>query len=90
MNAPIRATGKPTYEELMAMVLDLRDKLADAPKPRGISYKISEKGAVAILGLRRFPVVLYAGELDRIIADFDNLRAFLDTNRAKLATKSVA
>ena len=53
----------------------------------GISFKVSEKGAVSVYGLGRFPVTLYKEQWARVLASVDDLRAFIKENDAKLKTK---
>jgi hypothetical protein len=52
-----------------------------------ISFKVSEKGAVSVYGLGRFPVTLYKEQWARLLASVDDLRAFIKENDAKLKTK---
>jgi hypothetical protein len=54
-----------------------------------ISYKVSEKGALSVYGLGRFPVTLYSSQWNRLLdpANVDGLRAFLVANEGRLTTK---
>ena len=54
---------------------------------RGISMKVSEKGAVSIYGLGRFPVTLYKEQWQKLLDMADDIRAFIKENEAKLKTK---
>lgn len=55
-----------------------------------IRFKVSEKGAVSVYGLNsRFPVTLYSGQWNRLVAHIDQLKAFIVANESKLATKPV-
>lgn len=56
----------------------------------GVTFRISEKGAVSVYGLGRFPVTLYQEQWDRLLAAADELRAFIECNRAKLKRKESA
>ena len=69
-----------TKEELIALI-----HAAHAPRP--LSMKVSEKGALSVYGLGRFPVTLYAGQWERLLANVDAIRAFMNANAALLATK---
>lgn len=71
-----------SQEQLIAMIHSLKAK----PQSR-VSLKITEKGGVSLYGLGRFPVTLYASQWDRLISEIDVIKAFVDTNRDKLATK---
>ncbi len=73
----------------MALLRAENERLkAQQPKPRSISYKVSEKGAVSIYGMGRFPITMYIGQADRLLADIENFKAFIEANRSKLAVKS--
>jgi hypothetical protein len=54
---------------------------------RGVSMKVSEKGALSVYGLGRFPVTLYKEQWQRLLAEADNIRSFLKDNDAQLKTK---
>ena len=53
----------------------------------GISVKVSEKGAVSIYGMGRFPVTLYREQWLKLLDMSDEIRAFIAANEAKLKTK---
>jgi hypothetical protein len=59
----------------------------EAAEKRGISFKVSEKGAVSVYGLGRFPVTLYQEQWDKLLKEADNIRAFISDNKEKLKTK---
>ena len=59
----------------------------EAADKRGISFKVSEKGAVSVYGLGRFPVTLYQEQWDKLLKEADNIRAFISENKEKLKTK---
>ncbi len=54
---------------------------------RGISMKVSEKGALSIYGMGRFPVTLYKEQWAKLLDLEKEIRAFLKDNDAKLKTK---
>ncbi|MER3420319.1 MAG: hypothetical protein C4290_07260 [Chloroflexota bacterium] len=49
--------------------------------------KVSEKGAVSVYGLGRFPVTLYPEQWERLLAMADEIRAFIRDNANKLKWK---
>jgi hypothetical protein len=53
----------------------------------GLSLKVSEKGAVSLYGMGRFPVTLYKEQWLRIIASAPDIEAFIRENDSKLKTK---
>jgi hypothetical protein len=71
-------------EQLMALVEAMKQ---DANKPRALTLKVSEKGALCVYGLGRFPVTLYASQWERLLSHSDAIRAFAKANASKLATK---
>ena len=50
------------------------------------SMKVSEKGAVSVYGLGRFPVTLYLEQWLKLLAHSDDIKGFIVKNQAKLAT----
>lgn len=55
---------------------------------RGTSLKVSEKGALSVYGLGRFPVTLYKEQWQKLLEMTDEIRAFLKENDARLKSKS--
>jgi hypothetical protein len=53
----------------------------------GIRMKVSEKGAVSIYGMGRFPVTLYKEQWLRLLDMAAEIRAFIAANEAKLKSK---
>lgn len=54
---------------------------------RGVSLKVSEKGAVSVYGLGRFPVTLYKEQWERLLGMADDIRAFIREHEAELKTR---
>lgn len=52
-----------------------------------LSVKVSEKGAVSIYGLRRFPITFYASEWEALFNAKDGIEKFIAANRAALKDK---
>ncbi len=79
----------PSQEQLLAMIAALQaenQSLRSAPQ-RSISFKVSEKGALCVYGLGRFPVTLYASQWERLLAAADDIRAFITANASTLTRK---
>ena len=55
---------------------------------KGLSMKVSEKGAVSVYGLGRFPVTLYKEQWTKLLDMADDIRAFLKENDSRLKSKS--
>ncbi len=77
-------------EDLRAEVARLKEeneRLKDR-QSRGMSLKVSEKGALSVYGLGRFPVTLYKEQWRKLLGMADEIRAFLEENDARLKSKS--
>jgi hypothetical protein len=54
---------------------------------RGLSLKVSQKGALSLYGLGRFPVTLYKQQWLKILDMSDAIRAFIADNTSALKEK---
>lgn len=63
---------------------------AQAQPARKLTLKVSEKGAVSLYGMGRFPVTLYGTQWERLLNEADTIKAFLVANASLLATKPTA
>lgn len=57
-------------------------------KPVEITWKVSEKGALSIYGLQRFPVTLYKEQWEKIFDKSDEIQNFMNDNSDKLTIKN--
>ena len=66
-------------EDLKAELERLRTENAALKKgaPSAIRLKVSEKGAVSVYGMGRFPVTLYKEQWLKLLDMSDDIRAFL-------------
>ena len=62
------------------------ESLRSAPS-RGLSLKVSEKGALCLYGMGRWPVTLYASQWERLLDHADAIRAALLANAHVLTRK---
>jgi len=76
------AEMKAELERLRAENAQLKTK--DKP---GISLKVSEKGALSLYGMGRFPVTLYKEQWLRVLDQADQIKAFIQENDSQLKTK---
>ncbi len=78
--------AEPSYEELKARVAELEKQ---AGRKRGtLEFRVSEKGAVSVYGLGRFPVTLYYEQWVRLLDVAPGLREFLEENKSRLKLKA--
>jgi len=76
-----------TREQLLALVPSLLAKLEEASKPRALTCKVSEKGAISVYGLGRFPVTLYRTQWERLFLARQQIADFVRDNATLLTTK---
>jgi len=77
-------------EDLRAEIERLKAENAalKAKTERGaLSLKVSEKGALSVYGMGRFPVTLYKEQWLKLLDIGDDIRAFIKTNDSRLKTK---
>ena len=78
-------------EEMQAELERLRaenEALKRGTKRAGtVSLKVSEKGAVSVYGLGRFPVTLYKEQWLKLLALSDEIKTFIEENQARLKSK---
>jgi hypothetical protein len=76
-------------EELKAELERLRRENAalKSGAPSGIRMKVSEKGAVSIYGMGRFPVTLYKEQWLKLLDMAAEIRAFIAANESQLKSK---
>ena len=76
-------------EDLKAELERLRSENAALKKgvSTSIRMKVSEKGAVSIYGMGRFPVTLYKEQWLKLLDMSDDIRAFIVANEGQLKKK---
>jgi hypothetical protein len=75
--------------DIQAELERLRAENADLKQKRSgsVSMKVSEKGAVSVYGLGRFPVTLYQEQWSKLLAMSEDIKKFIEENKSKLKTK---
>jgi hypothetical protein len=90
-NLPNDKIGKAMSEddELRTELERLRNENAALKKgaASGIRMKVSEKGALSIYGMGRFPVTLYKEQWLTLLDMSAEIRAFINANETQLKTK---
>jgi hypothetical protein len=79
--------SEPTKEELLARIAQLEKEATKTKRSGPLSFKVSEKGAVSVYGMGRFPVTLYYEQWVRLFAAAEDLTAFIEENKSKLKVK---
>ena len=78
--------SEPSYEELKARLSELEKQVSNK-RSGNLEFRVSEKGAVSVYGLGRFPVTLYYEQWTRLLDRTDDLRTFLEENKSRLKLK---
>ena len=76
-------------EDLKAELERLRRENATLKRgaSSGIRLKVSEKGAVSVYGMGRFPVTLYKEQWIKLLDMADDIRAFIAAHEGELKAK---
>jgi hypothetical protein len=84
-----RAGSAMSDEDLKAELEHLRRENAALKKgaTSSVRMKVSEKGAVSIYGMGRFPVTLYKEQWLKLLDMSADIRAFIAANDAQLKAK---
>ena len=77
---------KELQEELERLKKE-NSELKKEKKAPGVTWKVSEKGALSVYGLGRFPVTLYKSQWEQIFDKVDEIKLFMKENESKLAIK---
>jgi hypothetical protein len=79
----------PTPEEMQAEIERLRAENETLKKPaRGqLSLRVSEKGALSVYGMGRFPVTLYREQWEKLLGMSDQIKQFIQDNDQQLKKK---
>lgn len=72
-------TAEEKLARLEAENKALKDQI-EQRKPGQLRLKVSEKGALSVYGLGRFPVTLYKEQWRRLLDYADEMKAFLKEN----------
>lgn len=66
---------------------NIRLKAAKANGTRAITWKVSEKGAISIYGMGKWPITLYKSQWDKLYAVMDDIEIFRQENDGQLSSK---
>lgn len=78
--------------EMLKLIAELQAQVKSSE--RKLTLKVSEKGAVCLYGMGRFPVTLYMSQWQKVLAHAKEIEAFIEAfivaNKDKLAQKASA
>ncbi len=58
-----------------------------AKKRSELNFKVSQKGALSVYGLGRFPVTLYKEQWERLLDKVEELKEFMNEHASELKTR---
>jgi hypothetical protein len=76
-----------TNAALLARIAELEAEVTKAKSKKPLTLKVSQKGAVSLYGMGRFPVTLYGSQWEQILSEAEKIKSFLEKNKSLLATK---
>jgi hypothetical protein len=76
-----------TKDQMEAKIQELEAEVARKSAARPLTCKVSAKGALSLYGMGRFPVTLYAGQWERVLAFAPEIDNFLKVNASKFSRK---
>ena len=93
MAADLKANAKKNQDDLATLqeqIATLKAELKEKKKntPKALSLKVSQKGALSVYGLGRFPVTLYPGQMARLLSIKEEIEAFIAENKDSFSYKS--
>jgi hypothetical protein len=65
----------------------LREKVQN-PRGKILELRVSQKGALSVYGLNRFPVTLYKEQWERLLDISDTIREFIKQHEGELAVRT--
>ena len=93
MAADLKANAKQNQDDLATLqeqIATLKAELKEKKKntPKALSLKVSQKGAVSVYGLGRFPVTLYPTQMQRLLSIKEEIETFIADNKDSFSYKS--
>lgn len=90
--APEKEDASDRQEELERELERLKlenENLKKAFRPKfEVTWKISDKGAISVYGLGRFPTTLYAQQWQKLLEKADDILEFIDDYKDKLSWRA--
>jgi hypothetical protein len=82
----LKMSDKDLQSELERLRAE-NEALKQGRRTGSVALKVSEKGAVSVYGLGRFPVTLYQEQWLKLLAMADEIKQFIEENRGRLKVK---
>jgi hypothetical protein len=82
MGIVLQDLSDKSQAELLEIIANMRK--ASSSK---LTLKVSEKGALSVYGMGRWPITLYRAQWERLFANREAIEAFIAANADHLAAK---
>lgn len=81
--------GSMSMEEMAAKLAALEAQNAALVKASSgaLRMKVGQSGGVSVYGLGRFPVTLYASQWEKLLANAEAIKSFIEANKGSLSYK---
>lgn len=79
--------SEQSLKEELERLRSENESLKKAKRPGTLSMKVSEKGALSVYGMGRFPVTLYKEQWNKLLSIADDIKKFIAENDDRLKTK---
>ena len=91
--ADLKAKAKKNQDDLATLQEQIANRKAELKEkkkntPKQLSLKVSQKGAVSVYGLGRFPVTLYPAQMQRLLSIKEEIETFIADNKDSFSYKS--
>ncbi len=83
----MNTTNMSIEQQLAALQAENAKLKETAARKSTMSFKVSEKGAISVYGLGRFPTTLYRQQMERLLAAAPEITAFIKANEGTLKVK---
>ena len=80
--------GNTELEALQAELAAVKAQLKESQVVNPLQLKVSQKGAVSVYGLGRFPVTLYPGQMSKLLGMKEQIENFIEENKGSLSYKT--
>ena len=84
---PVKTEQQLLLEAQLERLQRENEALRARPNGTRLSFKVSEKGALSVYGMGRFPTTLYREQWERLLAASDEVKAFIAANASRLSVK---
>lgn len=82
--------SEESHEEVERLKAEIERLKRSTQSKGGLTLKVSEKGAVSVYGLGRFPVTLYKEQWERLLQFGGDIQQFIADNVASLKKRDTA